>query len=343
MPASGRGRNSGDGVGRSQTMLDKILAFFNSYPSFIITTHDPADADGLGTELVLAAVLRSRGKAVRIVNASPVPELFQFMDPVRRIEQWDPDAHWELLEGSALLMVDTSDEYTIGVLRNIIERVPDVFVVDHHEPKPLATLGGIIDPGAAATCELAVEIAIAAGLEPDVDTARAAYAGLVFDTGFFAYSKTTLRTFTAARYLVERGAAPYDIYRQLNENGSTAALLLQQQVLSTLELHAKGAVAAQIMRKEDLAATGARFEDAEGFINIPLRAREIAASVLVKETAEGKVRCSLRSKGAVNVSKIAQAFGGGGHVSAAGFRSDKTIEETLGAVLAKIERELGRL
>jgi phosphoesterase RecJ-like protein len=321
-------------------MLDQVLAFIDTYSSFILTTHDPADADGLGAELVFAAILKTKGKECHIINASAMPEIFLFMDPARLVEQWNADIHWDLLEKSALIIVDTSDEYNIGILRNVIERVQDIFVVDHHEPKPLATLGGLIDPGAAATCELAVEIAHAAGTALTTDTALAAYTGLVYDTGFFSYSKTSLHTFSAAHAMVAQGVVPYDVYRQLNENATIGALLLQKQVLSTLELYAAGTVAVQVVRKEDLAATGACFEDAEGFINIPLRAREIAVSVLVKETAEGKVRCSLRSKGTVNVSKIAQAFGGGGHVRAAGFRSSQNIEETLAAVIEKIEAAL---
>ena len=324
-------------------MLDHLLAFIDKYRSFILTTHDPADADGLGAELIFAAILKSRKKKVKIINAGPIPELFLFMDPKRLIEQWDAAAHSALFEKSALLILDTSDEYNIGAIRGVIARARDIFVVDHHEPKPLSTLGGLIDSSSAATCELAVEIAGAIGLTLDTDTARAAYTGMVYDTGFFAYSKTTLRTFTAARALIERGAVPYDVYRRLNENASIGALLLQKQVFSTLELYAGGTVAAQLMRKEDLAATGANFEDAEDFINIPLRAREVTVSILVKENTEGKVRCSLRSKGRVNVSKIAQVFGGGGHVSAAGFRSDKNIEETLKDVIERIEMHLDTL
>jgi phosphoesterase RecJ-like protein len=95
-------------------------------------------------------------------------------------------------------------------------------------------------------------------------------------------------------------------------------------------------VAVQILRKEDLEASQASFEDAENFINVPLRSRDIMVSVLVKENREGQIRCSLRSKGKVNVSKIAQSFGGGGHVSAAGFKSKDSIEETLSRVLEKI-------
>jgi phosphoesterase RecJ-like protein len=90
-----------------------------------------------------------------------------------------------------------------------------------------------------------------------------------------------------------------------------------------------------ILRREDLAATGALFEDAESFVNIPIKSKGVLVSILVKENEEGKIRCSLRSKGAVNVSKIAQWFSGGGHALAAGFRSDATLEETMEQVLEK--------
>jgi phosphoesterase RecJ-like protein len=182
-----------------------------------------------------------------------------------------------------------------------------------------------------------VEAAGAAGIVLDKDTATAAFAGISYDTGSFAYIKTTGRTFKAALSLVERGVVPHAVYRELNESSSMGALLLRKQVLSTLEIHAGGRAAALILRKEDLENTGATFEDAETFINIPLRAREIAVSILVKENQEGKVRCSLRSKGEVNVSKIARQFSGGGHATAAGFKSDLSIAETLSRVLEKVE------
>jgi phosphoesterase RecJ-like protein len=323
--------------------VEQVLAFINRHDSFILTTHDPADADGLGAELVFAWVLKKRGKAFRILNASPVPALFQFLNSAGLIEQWNKEWLEELPEQTALLIVDTADEYTIGCMKDIVGRVSETLVFDHHEPKPLSTLTGFIDSRAGSTCELAVAFAAFAGAELDLYTATAAYAGIVYDTGFFAYSKTSLQTFRAAIKTLELGVNPYHVYQQIMENASVSALLLQQRVLSTLELRAQGRVAVQVLRKEDLEASGAHFEDAESFINIPLRAREVAVSILVKETLEGKVRCSLRSKGTVNVSKIAQDFGGGGHVSAAGFRSDIGINETVREILAKVESHLVRL
>jgi phosphoesterase RecJ-like protein len=228
-------------------------------------------------------------------------------------------------------------------MRELITQVKEAFVVDHHEPTPHSALTGITDSSAAATCELAVEAARADALELDRQTAQAAYAGLVYDTGFFAYSKTTRRTFMTALSLIDAGVSPNEIFQQVSENAAIGALLLQKRVLSTLELHHQGRVAAQVLRKEDLAAAGARFEDAEGFINIPMRVKEIMVSILVKETPEGKVRCSLRSKGKVNVSKIAQDFGGGGHISAAGFKSCRNIEETLKAVIIKVNDQMDNI
>lgn len=317
-------------------MIRKILDFFEKYQSFIICTHDPADADGLGAELVMADILKTMGREYRIINASPVPSNFHFMDPERIIETWNAETHNALPEKSAMLIVDTADEYNIGMMRELLKRVPEVFVLDHHEPAPQSSLTGYIDPSASSVSELAVEIALAANIAIDIRSANAAYTGIVYDSGFFCYSKTTARSFNAALNLVKLGVVPYQIYKELNENAPTSALLLHKKVFSTLDIYSNGRIAVQILRKEDLETTGARYEDAEGFINIPMKSKEIVVSLLIKENMEGKVRCSLRSKGTVNVSKIAQLFGGGGHISAAGFKCPQCVELTLSETLFRI-------
>jgi phosphoesterase RecJ-like protein len=200
---------------------------------------------------------------------------------------------------------------------------------------------GYIDPTAAATCEMVMELAAHFDQTLDQTTATAVFAGISYDSGSFSYSKTTARTFRAAQTLVEAGAKPYDIHGYLNESASTASLLLQSRVVAGMTLHCGGRAAVMTLRQEDLSATGAIHEDAESFINIPLKSREVLVSIMAKENEDGKIRCSLRSKGAVNVSKIAQQFSGGGHAMAAGFRSDATLEETLEQVLESVGNALG--
>jgi len=322
-------------------MSASVFQFLDRHSSLILTTHDPADADGLGAQQLFYFIVKSLGKEVRIVNSTPTPEKFRFIDPDNTIEIWE-NLKETISREAGLIIFDTADEYHIGDMRSIIPYVPEVFVIDHHEPTRFCTFNGYIDNTASSTCEIVVELAQEAGVALKPKFAQAAYAGLAYDTGSFAYSKTTSRTFKAALSLVEAGANPYSAYHQFNETASTGALLLQKIVFSTLEIHSHGRVAVQVVRKKDFEFTGANSEDSENFANVPLRAKEILVSVLVKENKDGQIRCSLRSKGTVNVSKIAQSMGGGGHVSSAGFRSSMNIEETLQIILKKIEKEMDK-
>jgi len=324
-------------------MTEKLTAFIERHDLFILTTHDPADADGLGAELVIACVLRGSGKEFKIINSGPVPEQFAFMDKRGIIERWDHLKHDALPERAAVIMLDTADLHNIGQMRDFVCRAKEVFIIDHHEILSASFFAGICDPTAASTCELAVELAVAAGVTLDLDTAFAAYTGMIFDTGFFAYQKTGPRSFRAAVTLLELGVNPNEAYRTLCENSTARSLLLQKRAFAGLELHCDGRVASQILRQEDFAETGAVNDDADGFVNVPLRAREIAVSVIVKESRKGKVKCSLRSKGNLDVSKIAHDFGGGGHVNAAAFKSDMNIDQTLALVLTKITGYLGTI
>ena len=321
--------------------MNTVFEFLERHSSLIITTHDPADPDGLGSEKAFFHIAKSLGKQARIINSSPIPEKYRFMDSDNTMETWK-NVQESIIRKSALVIMDTADEYNIGEIRELIPYVSEAFVIDHHEPNKFCILKGYIDNTASSTSEIVTELAQAAGIGLTRECAVAAYTGIVYDTGFFAYSKTSARTFKAVLTLMEAGVKPYEVYQEINENASTGALLLQKKVLSTLEICNQGRVAVQMLRKEDLETTGAYFEDAENFINVPLKSRDIEVSVLIKQNREGQTRCSLRSKGRVNVSKIAQSLGGGGHVSAAGFKSSLDPEETLAVVLTRVNEALDK-
>jgi phosphoesterase RecJ-like protein len=321
-------------------MYEKLTAFVEQNDSFILTTHDPADADGLGAQKVFACILRKKNKHFRIINASQVPGPFRFMDTDGSVEQWDKDKHGELPEQSALLMLDTADLHNTGHMRDAICRAREVFAFDHHEPGANSSFRGICDSTAASTSEMAVEFAKELDLPLDLQTACAAYAGIAYDTGFFAYPKTGPRTFRAALSLLELGVNPDDAYRQLHESASVGALLLQKAALASLTLHCDNRVAVQILRRGDFIETGALPEDTDGLVNIPIRARDVLVSFMIKETPDGKIRCSLRSKGKNNDTKIAQDLGGGGHVNAAGFKSSTDIDQTMAVAMVMISKHL---
>jgi len=322
-------------------MADTVFDFLGRHSSLIITTHENSDPDGLGAELVFYQLATTMGKKPRIVNSDAVSEKYRFMDPENTVENWE-NLKKSLDREAALVIMDSADEYNIGEIRKLINYVPEVFVIDHHEPKPFNTLKGYIDPSASSTCEMAVELAIKAGIQLTPTNAKAAFAGIAFDTGFFAFNKTTTRTFKAATLLTEAGAVPYEIYQEFHTKQTLASLLLEKNVFGNMELVNQGKVAVQLLRKDFLESCHGTLDDTHGFINTPLKCKDVEVSIFVKENREGHVKCSLRSKGNVNVSKIAQSMGGGGHLSAAGFKSSKSLDETLQLVLEKISQEINQ-
>lgn len=320
--------------------LQRALRFFGAHDSFILTTHEGSDADGIGAEILLTKALRSLNKNVRVVNSDAVQARFAFLDPENVIEHWNSIDQGALTEGWALVVLD-SDEMNLGVIgEELIPKAVEVLIVDHHEPPEDGYAGGYIDTAASSTSELALNIARGLGASIDSIAARSAFAGIVYDTGSFMYPKTSAQTFRAAVELVSAGAIPNEVYQALYESSSIGSLLLQKRVLASLDLLANGHVAVQTMLKSDILAAGALYEDAEPLINIPLHCKDIEVSILFKESEEGRLRCSLRSKGAVNVSLIAQGFGGGGHWTAAGFKCKKGLAETREEVLQKVSEAL---
>jgi phosphoesterase RecJ-like protein len=321
-------------------MFESFFEFLDRHQSFILTTHDSPDADGLGAQMVAAFVLRKLGKDFRIINTAPAPSYLGFLENVSIVECWDEEKPASLAEDFALIIFDAGDEYQLGSMRALLKKAKEVFVIDHHEPKNHKKFSGIINPAAASTSEIAIELAGSRGIELDPQTATAAYAGIVYDSGFFAYPKTNIGTFKAAIKTLEWGADPNHIYRQLMESASFSVILLQKQALSKLEFYSGKKIALLVLRREDFEISGADFEDAENIVNIPLKAKEVEVSLLVKEQNTGEIRCSLRSKGKINVSKVAQEFGGGGHVTAAGFRSSLSMDNVLKKLLADVEARL---
>ncbi len=314
--------------------IQEALDFIRSHQRLLLTTHDSADADGIGAEYALVKAARALGKDCLALNGERIPEKWSFLDPDGLIGAYR-DAGPGALDGRAAVLLDSNDLGNAGI--------PDLwdprwegrlFVIDHHEASQ-SSCPSWLDPGKSSTCEMVLELVEGLGTPLGEDAASGLFAGMSFDTGSFSYSKTTELTFDAARRLVAAGASPARAHALLRESQTTAALLLMKRAVSGMEILAEGRVAVQALSKADFTETGARYEDADGIINIPLSAKDVEVSILFKESPEGLLRCSFRSKGLVNVAAIAQRSGGGGHKAAAGFKCKRPLAaEKADAVLA---------
>ena len=307
--------------------IDSAVSFINRNTKFFLTGHETPDADAIGAECALFYALDKLGKDVRIVNADPLPQIFSFIDAEESVELFDDKTDYGQLSDCCLIMLDANDINNIGGVRDgILNRVREYFVIDHHELKGRHDGDSLIVGTSASTCELVFELIEAMDIPLSPIAATALFAGIVYDTGSFVYPKTTPNTFRIARELVIVGAEPHYVYTKMYESNSTSSLILRSRVLSSLSLHYQQRVAMQRMSRIDLEVSKASFEEGQTFINIPMQSENVRVSVYFKENTAGILRCSMRSKGDIDVAGIATKYGGGGHKNAAGFKSDDPLE-----------------
>jgi phosphoesterase RecJ-like protein len=319
-----------------------VVEFIKRNDRFIITAHETPDGDALGAEMAMLLALRRLGKSARILNADPAPQKLAHLDPgnefavLRKKEQIPRD-----VGRHALLILDVNDLRNIGQVSTLVlPRVKEYFIIDHHDSEADMLSQNHVAQNASSTCEILYLVFRELGLEIDLPMAEALFTGIVYDTGSFVYPKTTPLTFQIAHDLTSRGVSPNAVYARLYESNSLSSLLLMSRVLNSLELHLDDRVAVQTMTRKVLEESSARYEEADQLINIPLRSEAIRVSVFFKENNEGLMRCSLRSKGEVDVAAIAQSFGGGGHKTAAGFKCIRPIEVMKEEVLESIRSSL---
>ena len=190
--------------------------------------------------------------------------------------------------------------------------------IDHHSTTALFGKINWIDSTASAVGEMIYNLCKATGVRVTKEIAECVYTALITDTGSFHYSNTTERTFKVASELVRTGVRPAKTAEAVFGNYPWPKIELLSEVLSTAKRDDTGRVAWMRQTLEMQQQTQASDEDADGFVNYPLTVGEVEAVALLKECAPGVYRTSLRSKGEVNVAKVAERFGGGGHRNAAG-------------------------
>lgn len=293
---------------------------------FLITSHAKPDGDSIGSQVALADALVSLGKQARIVNCDPPqPSLLPFPGVDRITVASRVDEAFD-----AVIVVECPDLARTGVAG-----LESSFLIniDHHPGNALYGAVNWFDQRAAACAEMVFDLigALGAPLTPEIATNL--YVAILTDTGSFHYSSLSPRTFDICRQLLEAGANPVWVARTVFDDNSAGRIRLFGAVLSAMEVDRSGRLATLLMTRGMERATGGRFEDTEGLVNVPLTVKEIQAVVMFKEAEAGAWRVSFRSKGAVDVGEVAKRFGGGGHKNAAGC----TVPGDLPSVRAQVE------
>lgn len=301
---------------------------------FVLTTHVNPDGDALGSEFGLARFLLARGNRVSIVNQDPTPAPLRFLGPPgREVQVYDAAAHDEMLRHSDLIvLVDNSAPDRLGRMEPIMGAVADhTLCIDHHPSRDTPWSHLILDEQACATAVMIYELVRGAGWVPDRRAAEQLYVGLATDTGFFRFNSTNSTAYAVAADLVGLGVDPSKIYQAIYERNSVEYTRLLGHALTGVRVD-QGAVASVVITRELVERLGAEEVDPSEFTTVLLAMDGISVALLFRELADGRIKVSLRSKGALDVHRLAAEFGGGGHRNASGIVMEGALDDAVRVV-----------
>jgi phosphoesterase RecJ-like protein len=320
--------------------LEAVAGAIRTHDRFIVATHENPDGDALGSLLATTIALRSLGKDVTMFLSgdAPLPAEYAFLDLDGLQRRLPAD-----VEQRVLLAVDCASERRIGPDAAPVERAALVVNIDHHHDNSRFGRVNLIVDSASSTAEIVRDILRELDVPLTPELAGALYVGLVTDTGRFQYTNTTPKALRLAAELVEAGADVHGIFRLVYETVQFAKLKLLARALDRARLFEGGRLVVSYLLKDDFAEVGAEEPYSEGIIDYlrSVEGSEMVALIREPPRDDGpERRISLRSShDEVDVSAIARKLGGGGHRQAAGFSSDRTIDE----IVAFLQREFSAL
>ena len=317
-------------------MLSQVVELIESKSNFAITTHIKPDGDGVGSSLGLCWLLTSLGKNAEVIVHGDVPPAYRTLPGAGDIRDV------KTIDGKydAVFVIECSDLDRPGIAGLENEFTVNI---DHHATSEHFGTINWIDSTASAVGEMIYNLCKAIGGRITKEIAECVYMALVTDTGSFHFPNTSDRTLKVASELIKAGAKPAKIGEAVYNNYPWSRIELMRRVLETVKRDDSGRIA---MLRQTLAmgeVAGAIDGDNNGFVNIPLAAKEVVAVVYMREVEPNKYRASLRSKGDINVAKVAEQFGGGGHKNAAGLSIEGDWDEREFDLVAALKNEVSNV
>ena len=322
----------------NMTELQSVVDTLRAHDRFLVVTHENPDGDALGSLLATTVALRRLGGDVEmyLAGGAPLPREYAFMQLDGLLRELPAD-----VEERVLVAVDCAKADRIGPDPAPVERAKLVVNIDHHHDNSRFGAVNLIVADASSTGEVLRDVFRELDIAITPEIAEPLYIALVTDTGRFQYANTTPKSLRLAAELVEAGADVHAVFQQVYESVEFAKLKLLARALERAQVFEGGRIVVSHLLRNDFAEVGAVEPYSEGIIDYLRAVEGSELAVLVREPPrdDGPTRrVSLRaSVDELDVSAIARVFGGGGHRQAAGFQSDKSLDE----IVELIRREFG--
>ena len=316
--------------------IENIIDYINRSNDFIVTSHISPDGDNIGSTLSMYNSLKKLKKNVYYVLDDTPPKNLEFLLKdvnILKSNEFNIDKF-------NIISLDCGDRKRICLSDEIKDKAQKIICIDHHASNDKYGDLNYIDTNASSTCELVYNVLVAYNKKYNIDLideniATFLYTGLVTDTGNFMYSNTHPTSFDMAKNLLLKGAKKESIIQNIFQSNSANYYKLLGEALNTLDI-IYNKVACISINKEMLKRNIISFNDVDGITSYTRDIEGVEVGILLKEKKDNEIKVSLRSKSYVDVSKIAQSFGGGGHIKAAGCTIYDSIENAKKKIIESV-------
>ena len=324
------------------TVVDDICQVLRQQNNFLIVNHITPDGDAIGSAVALGEILQRLGKSFRLYNYTGVPDDLAWACPwpvatsLRDLANFKPEV---------CITVDCGDSNRVGPeLEKMLlaGHFPISINLDHHRDNPLFATYNWVDPSMAAAAIMVGLLAKKLNLELSGKLGQAVYLGLVTDTGSFSYANTDSRCFALAGEIVGLGLDVGEFNTCLTNTWSMTRMRFWGKLFNEIKLAEHGAIAYVTVSATALAKAGLLVDDLSDFSSWMRRIKGTLATAMIRESEMGRAKVSLRSASNVNVQKVAAHFGGGGHINAAAFECEASLDEAVEKLLPLLVQELAQ-
>ena len=296
----------------------QVAAILAEQDNIIILTHFHPDGDTLGSALALLRALRKMGKKVNFVNNDPVHRKYAYL--WKGLQKQD-------FEEQFIMAVDIATEELLGDTLKEKYAGKIALAIDHHPSNTMYAKQTCLEGDSAAAAEIIYYVIKELGVEIDADMASCIYTGVSTDTGCFKFRNTTARSFYIAGIMKELGADTETINEVMFEIKTRGELELERIMLEGMDYYFDDKLAIAVITQKMYAQTGTSEDECEYIASIPRQVAGVYVGITIRERTNGTYKASVRTKPPLDASKICRAFGGGGHMNAAGCRFEGTLEE----------------
>ena len=319
----------------------EIVDLINKNQEFILTSHVNPDGDSIGSEIALYLYLKNLGKNAKIINYSPTPANYTFLDKDNIIEQFDEAKHKDkIYNADVVFILDTNEYSRVRTMAPYIQSSKAKKVlIDHH--MGFSSNGFdyyISDVNSPATGEILYRFFKNIGADVITkDMAAALYTAIMTDTGSFKFNRTGPETHTITAELLKYGLDPFEIYSEVYNKATIGKLHLLGRFLNNIKLEFNNQLAYSVILQKDFIETDTNEYELEGFSAHLMSLETVKLAIVITETKRG-VKISFRSKADIRSNELAKEFEGGGHQNASGaFVEGANINELTKEILQKAE------